>query len=114
MLFAESKKYSETRKLNPGVYQPVNDKSIRSRMKICFRVIDATAEKKFGRSGRSNVTRTETEPKRRRDPVCRQRLAHIYWRKERFMGQSKQLQRSVKRRGVEARRLSVRLCAHLR
>ena len=32
---------------NPQVYQPVNDKSVRSRMNICFRVKDAATEKKF-------------------------------------------------------------------
>ena len=32
---------------NPEVYQPVNDKSVRSRMNICFRVKDAATEKKF-------------------------------------------------------------------
>lgn len=32
---------------NPEVYQPVNHKSVRSRMNICFRVKDAATEKKF-------------------------------------------------------------------
>ena len=32
---------------NPAVYQPVNDKSVRSRMNICFRVKDAATEKEF-------------------------------------------------------------------
>lgn len=32
---------------NPKVYQPVNDKSVRSRMNICFRVKDAATEKEF-------------------------------------------------------------------
>ena len=32
---------------NPEVYQPVNDKSVRSRMNICFRVKDAATEKEF-------------------------------------------------------------------
>ena len=32
---------------NPAVYQPVNDKSVRSRMNICFRVKDAVTEKEF-------------------------------------------------------------------
>ena len=32
---------------NPTVYQPVNDKSVRSRMNICFRVKDAATEKEF-------------------------------------------------------------------
>ena len=32
---------------NPNVYQPVNDRSVRSRMNICFRVKDAATEKEF-------------------------------------------------------------------
>lgn len=32
---------------NPEVYQPVNHKSVRSRMNICFRVKDAATEKEF-------------------------------------------------------------------
>lgn len=32
---------------NPAVYQPVNDKSVRSRMNICFRVKDTATEKEF-------------------------------------------------------------------
>ena len=32
---------------NPEVYQPVNNKSVRSRMNICFRVKDAATEKEF-------------------------------------------------------------------
>lgn len=32
---------------NPEVYQPVNHKSVRSRMNICFRITDTATEKKF-------------------------------------------------------------------
>lgn len=32
---------------NPEIYQPVNDKSVRSRMNICFRIMDDAAEKDF-------------------------------------------------------------------
>ena len=32
---------------NPELYQPVNDKTVRSRMNICFRVQDAATEKRF-------------------------------------------------------------------
>ena len=32
---------------NPQVYQPVNHKSVRSRMNICFRVLDTATEKEF-------------------------------------------------------------------
>ena len=32
---------------NPAVYQPVNDKNVRSRMNICFRVKDVATEKEF-------------------------------------------------------------------
>ena len=32
---------------NPEIYQPVNDKSCRSRMNICFRVKDPETEKEF-------------------------------------------------------------------
>lgn len=32
---------------NPEIYQPVNDKSVRSRMNICFRSVDDTTEKEF-------------------------------------------------------------------
>lgn len=32
---------------NPEVYQPVNHKSVRSRMNICFRVKDAATEEEF-------------------------------------------------------------------
>lgn len=32
---------------NSEVYQPVNHKSVRSRMNICFRVKDAATEKEF-------------------------------------------------------------------
>lgn len=32
---------------NPEIYQPVNDKTVRSRMNICFRVGDAATEKQF-------------------------------------------------------------------
>lgn len=32
---------------NPNVYQPVNDKTFRSRMNICFRVGDIVIEKEF-------------------------------------------------------------------
>ena len=32
---------------HPTVYQPVNDKTVRSRMNICFRVKDSATEKEF-------------------------------------------------------------------
>ena len=32
---------------NPDIYQPVNDRSCRSRMNICFRVQDQESEKDF-------------------------------------------------------------------
>ena len=32
---------------NPAVYQPVNDKNVRSRMNICFRAKDVATEKEF-------------------------------------------------------------------
>ena len=32
---------------HPNIYQPVNDKNVRSRMNICFRVGDSITEKKF-------------------------------------------------------------------
>lgn len=32
---------------NPKIYQPVNDKSVRSRMNICFRSVDDATEKEF-------------------------------------------------------------------
>lgn len=32
---------------NPGLFKPVNDRAVRSRMNICFRVGDAATEKAF-------------------------------------------------------------------